>query len=219
MSDYLWDKKGEPDAELARLETLLGAFRHEPRPLVLPAEATPEPAPARPLPFVSRLRPSRLFAPAALAAAAALVVASVLVASVFLRTRAPAAREAEAVMLNFPPDGSGEKEKTTPANVKVEGEKVKEERVKGEKVLIESLPRVARRRRDLQVAAVPGRRPQLPTAETAKGTGLTLEQMSTPKGTSSLVENARLLTKEQLVYALRFTGAKLKDVQEKASRQ
>ena len=36
MSDYLWDKKGEPDAEVARLEALLGAFRHEPRRLELP---------------------------------------------------------------------------------------------------------------------------------------------------------------------------------------
>jgi hypothetical protein len=43
--------------------------------------------------------------------------------------------------------------------------------------------------------------------------------MSTPSGASTLVENTRLLAKEQLVYALRFTGAKLKDVQEKASRQ
>jgi len=37
MSDYLWDKKGEPDAEVARLETLLGTFAHEPRRLELPA--------------------------------------------------------------------------------------------------------------------------------------------------------------------------------------
>lgn len=38
MSDYLWDKSGEPDAEVERLEELLGQLRHQPRPLELPAE-------------------------------------------------------------------------------------------------------------------------------------------------------------------------------------
>ena len=48
------------------------------------------------------------------------------------------------------------------------------------------------------------------------GVGLTLEAMSAPGGASAFVENARHLTKEQLVYALRLTGAKLRDVREKA---
>ena len=39
MSDYLWDKSGEPDAEVQRLETLLGELRFEPgRKLELPPE-------------------------------------------------------------------------------------------------------------------------------------------------------------------------------------
>ncbi len=39
MSDYLWDKSGEPDAEVERLETLLGELRFEPgRKLELPPE-------------------------------------------------------------------------------------------------------------------------------------------------------------------------------------
>ena len=218
MSDYLWDKKGEPEREVARLETLLGAFRHEPRPLALPAEAKPEPRTAGLLPFVSRLRAWRLFAPAALGAAAALVVASVIVASLFLRAERPASNATAEVRLNFPPGGPGVKDEktrdeTTPAGGKAEGEKA---RVEKANVVGESLPRPERRRKDVQVAAVPSRRQQLPAAELPKGGGLTLEQMSTPKGASSLVENARLLTKEQLVYALRFTGAKLKDVQQKA---
>lgn len=37
MSDYLWDKTGEPEEDVARLEELLGTLRYEPRPLVLPA--------------------------------------------------------------------------------------------------------------------------------------------------------------------------------------
>jgi septal ring-binding cell division protein DamX len=41
MSDYLWDKSGEPDAEVQRLETLLGELRFEPgRKLELPPEMT-----------------------------------------------------------------------------------------------------------------------------------------------------------------------------------
>ncbi len=38
MSDYLWDKTGEPEEDVAQLEQLLGTLRHEPRPFVLPAD-------------------------------------------------------------------------------------------------------------------------------------------------------------------------------------
>jgi hypothetical protein len=74
MSDYLWDKGGEADAEVARLEELLGAFAYERRPLELPAEAEPDPPRARLLPFAPRPRAPRLFAPALAAAAVLLVV-------------------------------------------------------------------------------------------------------------------------------------------------
>ena len=37
MSDYLWDKTGEPDAEAERLEELLGQLRFQPTPFDLPA--------------------------------------------------------------------------------------------------------------------------------------------------------------------------------------
>lgn len=37
MSDYLWDKTGEPDAETERLEDLLGQLRFQPTPFDLPA--------------------------------------------------------------------------------------------------------------------------------------------------------------------------------------
>lgn len=220
MSDYLWDKKGDTDAEVARLETLLGAFAHEPRRLELPAEAAaPEPRRTWLSPFTSRL-----FAPAALAAAAVLVVASVLAASVFfLRTRvvnegqhaaapkdvSPAPRREERVMLEPPPDG------VKPPS-KVES--------KVESAAVRTLPNVARAKKVAQLtAAAPKRRlkdsaPE-PSAEgTGAGGGLTLEAMSAPGGASAFVENARLLTKEQLVYALRLTGAKLRDVRQKAQK-
>jgi ferric-dicitrate binding protein FerR (iron transport regulator) len=63
--DYLWDRSGEPDPEIERLETLLGRFRHR-----RPAPQFPETVPHRQLEPVRR----RWFWPvAALAAAVALV--------------------------------------------------------------------------------------------------------------------------------------------------
>lgn len=215
MSDYLWDKKGEAEADVARLESLLGAFAHEPRPLEWTAAAeAPEPPAARLLPFAPRLRASRFFAPAALAAAAALLVASVLAASAFLRARTAGAGAHVVAMLEPPPDALKVKDTPPPAVGKVIDENV----------LVERLPPAARRRKDVQakgaqLAVAPKRRQKDLSAEPSTATpdpGLTLEALSTRAGTSSLVENARLLTKEQLVYALRFTGAKLKDVREKA---
>lgn len=234
MSDYLWDRKGEPDAEVARLEALLGAFAHEPRPLELPDEAaTPEPQPARLLPFVSRLRASRLFAPAALAAAAALVVASILVASVFLRARVatkdehvatqesaqpkddarkddarkderPAPRGVERGMLEPPPPEGG---------VKLGG--------KVERAAAGNLSNGSRQRKATQTSFVLRRQQKGLTVEAvpdaaSASEGLTLEALSAQGAASALVENARLLTKEQLVYALRLTGAKLRDMRQRA---
>lgn len=36
--DYLWDRSGEPDPELQRLEEILGRLKYQPRPLQLPRE-------------------------------------------------------------------------------------------------------------------------------------------------------------------------------------
>lgn len=219
MSDYLWDKKGEPDAEVARLEALLGAFRHEPRRLELPAEAaTPEPPAARVLAFAPRLRASRLLAPAALAAAAALVVAAVLVASLFLRARVadeglrassaqeePARPKAEAPK-DEPTQPQVVRRMLEPPPGAVPGGKVKDE-----KAAVKNLPRVPRR---LKAA-------QIPVSDTTRdgtleGQGLTFEAMRSGGGASAFVESTRLLTKEQLFQALRLTSAKLKDVRERA---
>ena len=34
--DYLWDRSGEPDAEIQELENILGGLRYQPRPLQIP---------------------------------------------------------------------------------------------------------------------------------------------------------------------------------------
>jgi hypothetical protein len=36
--DYLWDRTGEPDAEVQELEEVLGMLRYQPQPLALPPE-------------------------------------------------------------------------------------------------------------------------------------------------------------------------------------
>lgn len=59
MSDYLWDKTGEPEEDVERLEELLGQLRFQPKPLKLPAAL-----PVR----VARTRTSFTWSRAALAA-------------------------------------------------------------------------------------------------------------------------------------------------------
>jgi hypothetical protein len=61
MNDkYLWDRTGEPDAEVQQLEELLGTLRYQPRPLEIPATIN--------------IRRKRTFIPLAIAAAIALLM-------------------------------------------------------------------------------------------------------------------------------------------------
>jgi hypothetical protein len=39
--NYLWDRSGEPDAEIQELEELLGSLRYKPKPLDIPAHIRP----------------------------------------------------------------------------------------------------------------------------------------------------------------------------------
>src|SRR5947209_6978758 len=67
MSDYLWDKTGEADREVERLEELLGTLRHQPRPLQLPEGSSAQAA-------RSKFRAQRSFKWQRLAIAAALLL-------------------------------------------------------------------------------------------------------------------------------------------------
>jgi hypothetical protein len=60
-NDYLWDRTGEPDAEIQRLEEILGTLRYESRQLAIPAQLRPE-------------RRRMFFPPLAIAAAIAMMV-------------------------------------------------------------------------------------------------------------------------------------------------
>ena len=41
MTDYLWDRSGEPDEEIQKLEELLAPLAYQPRPLEIPATLQP----------------------------------------------------------------------------------------------------------------------------------------------------------------------------------
>lgn len=56
MSDYLWDKTGEPEADVEQLENLLGTLKYQPRPLEIPASAMPKVARPATTMFFSRPR-------------------------------------------------------------------------------------------------------------------------------------------------------------------
>jgi hypothetical protein len=98
MSDYLWDKTGARDAEVERLEDLLGQLRHRPQPFTLPDELTTagahnaaasgvEEAEATRAPFGGRALPARRHVRTSwLAVAAVLLLAFVALALALLRT-------------------------------------------------------------------------------------------------------------------------------------
>jgi Flp pilus assembly protein CpaB len=83
--DYLWDKSGQPDPEIQKLEEILGTLRYQPRPLELPV-------PRR-----------RTYFP--LLAIAASVLLALLAAGIWLRVRnqsAPQPQEAKVVSTPSP---------------------------------------------------------------------------------------------------------------------
>lgn len=97
MSDYLWDKTGARDAEVERLEDLLGQLRHGPQPFTLPDELTTrahnaaasgvEEAEAARTPFGAHALPARRHIRTSwLAVAAALLLAFAALALALLRT-------------------------------------------------------------------------------------------------------------------------------------
>ncbi|MDQ1592841.1 MAG: hypothetical protein QOG71_3468 [Pyrinomonadaceae bacterium] len=86
MSDYLWDKTGEPEEDVAQLENLLGALKYQPRPLDIPETAMPQTVAA-----ATRPTPMLIFSRPRLALAASLLLT--LLAGVWLLTRAPQTQE------------------------------------------------------------------------------------------------------------------------------
>ena len=73
--NYLWDRSGEPDAEIQELEEILGTLRYQPRPLEIPSHI--------------KIGYRRHFVPA-MAIAAAIALFAILIAAWFSFNRRPA---------------------------------------------------------------------------------------------------------------------------------
>ena len=210
MSDYLWDKTGEGDAEVERLEELLGAFGHRPRELELP---TVEAAPPR-----ASLLHSRRFRPALLTAAAALLLMMLAGALVVVlrqngtgdsdSIRQAAGREPKAA----PPreEFAAPREEFTPA---VAAEKRDERAAEHAAPLKEAEPpdfrraTLRERRQKSPGARGAGSNPEPRRVLTAQAPGVAARKESTAPSSPE-----RQAAKERLVYALRLASAKLNEV-------
>lgn len=258
MSDYLWDKTGEPDEDVERLEELLGRFRHRGRAPELPAEAACRDAAPTHAP-----RAPRLLRPAWLAVAAALLVAFTAGALLLLSrnaspggvrqeqaeaaaqksqgetraasTQQPSPREASTQQTTSPPvaaPGGGETTKGANEVAKddeqsgPDGHGVRsprgQERRQGGGGEVASKQRgsegVAGARRGAG-EEVEGRAMQRTVAASAtpgEGRAQT-EQPPEERGGQSLEERRRA-AKDDLMYVLRLTGLKLKEVQKRTQK-
>jgi hypothetical protein len=241
MSEYLWDKSGEPDAEVERLETLLSSFGHTPRALALPSEEASGVSPRGWRDGAwRRLLPARLFEPAGLAVASALVLSLLLGASVLMRARVAMNedRAASHAVRRQPPQASSTPASSTEApthgrraspstpqeiaNAGRGSEPTDVQATSGGG--LPDVRDVPRRRAGAQSFAFVKPRQKAAgaaaaglTVARAGGTG-TLGTMTAKgrEGATSLFDGTRLMAKEQLIYALRLTGAKLKEVESKA---
>jgi negative regulator of sigma E activity len=219
MSDYLWDKSGEPEAEVERLEELLGRLRHTRGAPELPHEVETH-ASTRAGLFSN----GWLSRPARLAAAAALLLAVLAGALVALRTfktyggRASVHNETQAVQ----PKAAGAPEETrTPEETRAPevAASPSKEFAKPEKSQRETTPR--------DVLAVertfpkPQRREPVPRESVASESPRRVFKPALVRGEgfdggAPDVER-RVRAKEQLVYALRLTSEALKEVRGRAS--
>jgi hypothetical protein len=143
--DYLWDKTGEPDPEIQKLEEILGALRYQPKPLELPAP------PQRRNHFP-------------LLAIAASVLLALLAAGVWLRVRTQSESQPQQANVTSVPLVVDEKtpEPGRPANkelasneqVKKDQQQVRKGQVrKGGWALLRPLPRYTAREREEALAA------------------------------------------------------------------
>jgi hypothetical protein len=198
MSDYLWDRSGEPDAEVKRLEELLGRLRQAPRPFELPAETGTH---ARLVGRAGLSTRVTLSSPARLAIAATLLLAVLAGALVLLRHPSK--------------EGGGESASSTrsapasPAPSATHEEVRREAEQRRESVALQAHAKPPEREAVSREAASNVRRgrevsgPRVASASVAEGGAFDIE--------------SRMRAKEQLVEAMRLTSEALKEVRSRAS--
>jgi len=227
MSDYLWDKSGEAEPDVERLEEMLGRLRHTGRAPELPFEVGAQAASIE-LESRAALRAgifgSAFFSrPARLAAAAALLLAVLAGALVMLRTvntdggQASVNKEPQVIQPQPPAPGEVKprEELSAPTVVSYPPK---------ESATPEKLQREPLRRNELVVSKPPfkpQRRAPAPRETVARQT--TTREVKPATAQSGVLEGgvpdveSRVRAKEQLVYALRLTSEALKEVRGRAS--
>jgi hypothetical protein len=250
MSDYLWDKTGEAEEEVKRLEELLSEFRHRPRALELPAAVGARGA--------ERRRASRVFRPAVFAVAATLLLV-VLAGALFVLRRGAAGddgrREQQQAASQGPqsttrqdsPRRSMTPQAAMPQNVETarhanesvrrdepdepggrDGRTAKDERtLKDERMARQVVHGKSERLQDGGGEVIPRRGGGLKSASSrpderdnvAPGTTTRIIAEAAPLEEPHVpLEERRRLAKDDLMYVLRLTGLKLKEVQRKTQR-
>lgn len=205
MSDYLWDKTGEPEEDVAQLENLLGTLRYQPRPLEIPAAAmaTVE---------AVRTRPATIFSRPRLAIAASLLLTLLAGAWFVTRQDAPPKNRLAEIKQGSPTGENRQPDTAVAAKAEVDknasGENVEQAKPREKRVtVLAAASKPHRPARQLNV-----RRHRLPprVEETAPkppeeiaGTGAMRWEAEQP-----LTPQQREAT-EQLMFALRLASAKL----------
>jgi hypothetical protein len=238
VSDYLWDKSGEADPEVERLENLLGQLRYQPTPFDLPREL-PRPATLR------AAHRSTIFSRPRLALAASVALALLLGA--WLVSNRQTRTNEEMAGGNRPSDAKQQQQpaavaQTTDGGVENkggveesgEGGGVEESGVEngaavekraGEKTVSPQaapkssprrLPRVSPKRRVMEDAALPPK-PRLPLVASRGGrrdarpeaASRTPGEFIASNGAGRQYTREQIEAAEKLLYALRVTSEKL----------
>jgi len=210
MSDYLWDKTGEPDEDVERLENLLGALKYKERPLEIPANAAAI--------MSTRSRPAitTVFSRPRLAIAASLIL--MLLAGTWLVTRQgePQPDRMAEVEQGNPADQRKQPETAVVPNTgthdnasadKVELTKPRENKVAVVRAAAPGIHRTSRQTVATRQKRQPRRDDNPPTLRHEEvatvnpaPTGLQFDQTLTPQQREAT---------EQLMFALRLASAKL----------
>jgi hypothetical protein len=233
MSDYLWDKSGEPDAEVERLEEMLGRLRRAPRPFEFPPDVkaggrVESDAHARHNSQAGPFGRAALFGGASssgrarLAAAAALLLAVLAGALVLLR--GPAGEGARA---------SADNEKQiaappvtvipTPASADSRGESLPHDELTASQTSTktperetsprqETSPRVVLAKSSRGAASEPQARARFEGGRETRAEPAGAREVA---GAAGLEDGLR--AKEQIVYAMRLTSEAMREVRSRAS--
>jgi hypothetical protein len=225
MSDYLWDKSSEPEADVERLEEMLGRLRHAGAAPELPSEVGARAtsfeleshASTRAGIFGSAFFPR----PARLAAAAALLLAMLAGAFVMLRAvkrdggRASVSNETQVERPNATEEARPREEVRArvvapPAEEPATPEKPQREPLRRDELVVAPKPPVKSQRRE------PAPRETVASHTTTREVEPAMAQGGVFEGGAPDVDS-RVRAKEQLVYALRLTSEALKQVRGRAS--